>query len=375
LRTKTISYYPQLDAVRAFAVVLVMLAHYLSRVGFHQLPYLWLGVDVFFVLSGFLITGILINKKPVVGNPRLTEIKNFFIRRVLRLFPAYYLLIIVFWGAFKFAHLYIWNNDFNPYFFFYIPNWYFYLHPSMGSGSFNHIWSLGVEEQFYLVWPWIILFLPIKWLKYLFPCIIVLSIMLRFIFISIPKFDMLPFCNFHTLGAGALLAYYYYKEPGQLFFKQIIRFREWLFLILFVLLVIVLVYQPFRALNGILADILVPADAALLVLCSVQGWSFAGRIIAGNKMVQYIGKISYGIYLYHMPVPDTIKAVAKHFGVTINYFEHPYLWLAVFFGITFIIASFSYRFIERPFLNLKKKFVRNPSPNYNGDHLNAVVKS
>jgi peptidoglycan/LPS O-acetylase OafA/YrhL len=356
LRKKSITYYPQLDTVRTFAVVLVMFAHYLSRVGFHEIPYLWLGVDIFFVLSGFLITGILINKKPVKGNSRMTEIKNFFVRRVLRLFPAYYLMIIFFWAAFKYANLYIWNNDFNPFFFFYIPNWYFYLHPTVGNGSFNHIWSLGVEEQFYLVWPWIILFLPLKWLKYTFACIIALSIVLRYSFAGIPKFSMLPFANFHTLGAGALLAYYFYIEPRNPIFKWMDKHREKLFIILSILLVAVLYFKiPF--VTGILADVLVPAGAALLVLCSVRGWSFPGRIIAGNKAVQYIGRISYGIYLYHMPVPDTIKAIASHFGVNINYALHPYLWLITFFGITFIIAYFSYRFIEMPFLKLKSRFV------------------
>src|SRR5665647_1760833 len=103
---KSNGYYPQLNAVRAFAVVLTLLAHYLGWVGFHEWPYLWLGVDVFFVLSGFLITGILLKAQPVRGSRRLTAIKNFFIRRVLRLFPAYYLLIILFWAAFRFCLLY-----------------------------------------------------------------------------------------------------------------------------------------------------------------------------------------------------------------------------------------------------------------------------
>jgi peptidoglycan/LPS O-acetylase OafA/YrhL len=336
-----------------------MFAHYLSRVGFHEIPYLWLGVDIFFVLSGFLITGILINKKPVNGNARLTEIKNFFIRRILRLFPVYYLMIVFFWAAFNYGHLYLWDNAFNPFFFFYVPNWFFYLHPAAGNGSFNHIWSLGVEEQFYLVWPWAILFLPLKYLKSLFSVIIILSIILRYSFAGISKFDLLPFSNFHTLGAGALLAYYFYIEPGNSFFKWMDKYREKLFIMLLILLLTVL-YFPIPFVKGVLADILVPADAALLILCNVKGWSFPGRIATGIKAFQYIGKISYGIYLYHMPVPDTIKAIASHLGIKLNYFVRPYLWLGVFFTVTFVMAFFSYRFIEIPFLKLKSRFESKP---------------
>jgi len=350
-----------------------MLAHYLSQVNLYQIPYLWLGVDVFFVLSGFLITGILINKKPIEGNPRLTEIKNFFIRRVLRLFPAYYLLIFVFWAAFKFGHLYIWNNDFNPFFFFYIPNWFFYLHPHYGSGSFNHIWSLGVEEQFYLVWPWLILFLPLKQLKLLLPGLIAFSVITRVVFAGIPKFGMLPFANFHTLGSGALLAYYYYKEPNHQFFNWIVRHREKLFLVLFALLVGVLIYRKLGIFTSIFQDALVASDAAMLVLCSVKGWSNPVGIITNNRLVQYIGRISYGIYLYHMPVPDTIKALSNFFNWNLNYYHHPYLWLFTFFLITILIASFSYRFIEMPFLKLKTKFGGNRNKQNTSTYINKVL--
>jgi peptidoglycan/LPS O-acetylase OafA/YrhL len=89
-----------------------------------------------------------------------------------------------------------------------------------------------------------------------------------------------------------------------------------------------------------------------------MGWRSFVKYITNNKAMQYIGRISYGIYLYHMPIPDTIKAVGEHFGKKIVFANNPYTYLSIFFGSVLIIASFSYRFIEKPFLLLKEKWAK-----------------
>ncbi|RZK18040.1 MAG: acyltransferase [Flavobacterium sp.] len=357
LTNERITYYSELDALRAVAVTLTLLAHYLGRVGFKEIPYLWLGVDVFFVLSGFLITGILLKIKPVEIE-RIRGIKIFFIRRVLRLFPAYYLLITVYWIALKLGNLYIWNENYDVYFFTYIPNWFFFLYPEQNSGSFNHMWSLGVEEQFYLIWPWIILYLPKKFLRNLLLVLIGVSIVLRVVFLNVPNFTMLPISNLHTLGSGALLSYFYFEKPESAFFKRVSAHRQILFLIALSILVSILVFLPRSIEKSILSDLLVSFSASILVLCCVKGWSGPLKMFSSNNIIQYIGKISYGIYLYHMPIPDTIIAIGKFAGLDIKFQYHPYLWLGVFFILVFCIAHFSFILIEKRFLKMKPAFVK-----------------
>ena len=121
---------------------------------------MWDGVPIFFTISGFLISTILLNSLNNRETTRPGIIGNFMVRRALRLFPIYYLMIIFFWFAKNHLSLFLWKDEFTPYFFTYTPN--FLIH-KIGYGAatcFSHLWSLGVEEQFYLVWPWILLFSP-----------------------------------------------------------------------------------------------------------------------------------------------------------------------------------------------------------------------
>jgi peptidoglycan/LPS O-acetylase OafA/YrhL len=354
--SKRIDYFPQLDAVRAGAVMLTLLAHYLGRVGFVEIPYLWLGVDVFFVLSGFLITGILLSTKPAYPAGRRREIRNFFIRRVLRLFPAYYLLLIVFWAAFFFGLVFLWFFDYGPYFFLYVPNLFFFFNPEQASGSFNHMWSLGVEEQFYLIWPWIILYLPLRYMRGFLLLLIVLSLLLRISFFNVKNFTMLPFANFHTLAGGALLAYYFFVKPGATILRFAINYRQHLFFISFSMLVFILIALDTSVLKAFLSDVLVVASGVMLILCSAKGWSAPMSFVAENEAVQYIGRISYGIYLYHMPIPDTILAGAHFLGYQVSFEKHPWFWFTMFFVITFLVAHCSYHLIEKRFLKMKVKF-------------------
>ena len=216
-------FYNQLDGLRALAVLMTLGAHFIPRVGIHEVPYLWYGVDIFFTISGFLITGILLKMRN--SEQKHSDIKKFYFRRALRLFPAYYILILVFFFARNLGHLYIWNNNYNAYFFFYLPNWFFFFHPDQGSGSFNHIWSLGVEEQFYFIWPWLIIFLPLKRVVNIIVFVIIIAILFNVIFYKHAEYRMLPLNNLHTLGIGGLLAYYFYCRNNS---KVYIKYVKWL---------------------------------------------------------------------------------------------------------------------------------------------------
>jgi peptidoglycan/LPS O-acetylase OafA/YrhL len=154
------TYFPALDGLRALAFLMVFSTHYLS------LPWGWAGVDVFFVLSGFLITGILFDSQ---DHPH--RVRNFYIRRTLRIFPLYYgmmLLLIVLYPVYRWEWNWTWLMW--P---AYLGNFARFIHPIVFPSmlhmmananpvsrthqvelSFGPFWSLCVEEQFYLFWPW-----------------------------------------------------------------------------------------------------------------------------------------------------------------------------------------------------------------------------
>src|ERR1700733_14574222 len=112
-----LGHFPELDSLRTLAVFMTLLAHFAPV----EIPYMWYGVPIFFTLSGFLITTILIRNQEK-NEKRLIIIKNFVIRRVLRLFPVYYLFLLFFLLAKKFLGLYLWKDDYTLYFFTYTPN-------------------------------------------------------------------------------------------------------------------------------------------------------------------------------------------------------------------------------------------------------------
>ena len=154
---------PQLDSLRAFAVGAVMLVHF--NYPFLAFVPLGLGVPLFFVLSGFLITGILLR-----GQPTAECIGGFYLRRGLRLFPLYFLVVAII-AVFSQELRDAW-----PYYAFYGVN--FWVAKNMQWGVATHFWTLAVEEQFYLLWPLVVLFTPRRVLAYL--CVSLIPISLAF---------------------------------------------------------------------------------------------------------------------------------------------------------------------------------------------------
>lgn len=157
-----------LDGFRGIAIVLVLLFH---LYGFDPVRWItilgWIGVDVFFVLSGFLITGILLDNKQ-----RNSYYKVFMIRRILRIVPLYYLVLVLFFIISRFVTFpgagYLLHNQL--YFWTYTPNYLFAFYGwPKGFEGLNHFWSLAIEEQFYLFWPFFVFMLNPRQL--LFACI------------------------------------------------------------------------------------------------------------------------------------------------------------------------------------------------------------
>lgn len=365
-----IYYFKQIDALRALAVIMTLCVHWIpdSGLGAH-VPYMQLGVDLFFTISGFLITSILLKTKASYTVPnKLIIIKNFIIRRALRLFPVYYLFLIGFVILSAITGFWLWKKGYGVYYFTYTSNILFFT-KGLQSKLFNHTWSLCVEEQFYLIWPWLVIFLPLKIFKKVIVAFIITGVVcylyyFTFVsteptdhFITVSNIRMLPFANFHTLGAGALLAYLWLYSRNTPIVEHIISYSK-IYLLGFLML-FVFVYETeafYSAASGIAyftQEILLATVLFFLLLSTLTGWRSIPGKIADNEGIQYIGRISYGVYLYHKPVPFLLSLFLSKIGLNIH---NSYVLILLYALITLVVSSLSYKYFESPFLRLKEKF-------------------
>jgi peptidoglycan/LPS O-acetylase OafA/YrhL len=338
-----IARYPQLDGLRALAAGLVVLYHALPTFRIGQLAYGWIGVDIFFVISGYLITAILLEQRKACTN-RYLVVRNFVVKRVLRLFPAYYFLILSLSLARAAFGLWSWNPGEGIWFLTYTSNILTFLH-GFRSSQVNHLWTLAVEEQFYLFWPWLLLFLPRKVMFRSVALLVVLSFAFKTACHAVPHVRVLTISNLDTLGGGALMAIMGLNDRLSRWTTRRVRW--------FALAGLCGLFLHSAALpDPLLLNASVWVLAMALVSGCVLGWSGGwGRLLEHPWMV-HAGLISYGIYLYHKPVISAIGIVLSQTGLSL----HPAVKLVLALTATCLIAEISYRFLERPFLRLKDRF-------------------
>src|SRR5687767_573593 len=168
-------YYTGLDGLRGLAILLILGYHNFSFVPVFK--HAWLGVDLFFALSGFLITDILLKSRKSEN-----YLRNFYARRVLRIFPLYYLSLFIFFALLPDSMLLPESSgyyDANKHWFWvYLQNWLFIFKTPDPTTFLNHYWSLAVEEQFYIIWPFLLLVVPdTKYLIRLLVTVLVLQLL------------------------------------------------------------------------------------------------------------------------------------------------------------------------------------------------------
>jgi peptidoglycan/LPS O-acetylase OafA/YrhL len=360
---------PQLDALRFFAVLAVMVAHnwHPSKLPgpLGDLDWAGLGVRLFFVLSGFLITGILLDcrgKVDSTAQPAMFFVRQFYARRFLRIFPIYYLVIFIALLVNLESSREVWGwlitYTTNVYITFY-GDWV---------GSLGHFWTLAVEEQFYLIWPWLVLFLPRKWLIPAMLLTIPLSAAYRlYAYIHFPfdigamdfKAGTLTIANLDTLGIGALLALVWNsnisKERLQKVLSRVVLPAG---LILYAICLALYHYGIKPSVFFVAGDF---AAALIFVwLISAAGRGFHGVVgkILEFPPLLYLGKITYGIYVYHNLTPLLIMPVFNYLGIP---YQVPGLLNFVISSILTIgIASLSWHLLELPINNLKRYFLYAP---------------
>ena len=354
-------YIKQLDSLRAIAVILVIISHWITTNSLiSSIPFGPIGVDIFFVLSGFLISKILFdhrNNSELSNIPKSIVLKNFYVRRTLRIFPIYYLLIFIMLVFAESTGTHIRYNF--VYFLTYSSNFYFF-YTQQWDGILSHLWSLAVEEQFYLIWPWIILFAN---KKYLFPIIIVfilIGTLSQYLLTGVPMGDALTFTCFDAFGFGAILSWIitFASEKLEKFYK-IISCISIVFLLLFLLSLVQheCLYIPFRTLVSFMAMWVIA-----YIILNYEANSLKFKFILNNRILIFLGKISYGMYLYHEIVPNVLNL--KIINVYLNpllpdvlYKTHwEQLYLIENCILLILVSWLSYTFIEKRFLSLKKYF-------------------
>jgi peptidoglycan/LPS O-acetylase OafA/YrhL len=362
------TYIRQFDSIRAFAVILVVVEHWLPKEAYTLFPLGSIGVDIFFVLSGFLITRILLSKKKsieidYVNESKVTAIGKFMMRRSLRIFPIYYLMLVVLYIGAPYLPNPI-PDDWR-YYVLYVQNWLFYSQQSFPGGKVSPFWSLAVEEQFYLFWPWLLFFSPSKYIKPILISGIILGTLCSFLFPLLLAKKALtavltPAClqAFCVGGFLSFLAAYRARQLNE--YYRYIKFSGITSIGLYV--VIKLFFENFMGADRILFA-LFTAWVLTVILLKKSG-RFGG--VLDNNILVAIGRVSYGIYVFHNFVPVSFNAVIQYIGKRlepglifnqINFIgNNPILFYSICTLILLFISFSSHYFIEKPFLSLKRYF-------------------
>ena len=363
-------YFGSLDGLRCLSIIMVIGFHCqltstsFFRTGQH-------GVSLFFVISGFLITTLLLREQKTSGT---ISLPNFYVRRTLRIFPLYYAAVLLYTAlVFLMEHgpergAYFHNL---PFFLTYTNNW-FVNKDASERVIFAFAWSLATEEQFYLFWPSVVRFTSkIKWWV---PLSIILGLagidlMMEFSagmgWINYPWSTtsriVTSIASSICLGCG--MAYLFHRPGGFKFAWKFLGSRAAAPVALLLLLGTYLLYQHGVGLGEVDLSaqhraILIfepPLILAMVVLIGAACIRNDNGLawILGNPVLRYIGTISYGLYLLHMLAMNATKRVRS---------EHDWGFFFIALGISVAMATVSYWMFELPFLKLKHRFRRPEAP-------------
>ena len=365
-------HFPGLNGLRFFAAMAVVITHIelikksFGLVSFWNNPLIFelgsLGVNFFFVLSGFLITYLLLEEKKVGGT---VSVKKFYLRRILRIWPLYFL--IVFLGFFvlpQFNQINIsyLTENFSTNFF---PNLILYLFmlPNLAFSLFfavphiGQLWSIGVEEQFYLFWPWLIKRSKniLKSLILVFACFMIVKVIYVFLPPAIKQLSFyeplklfLAMTKMELMAIGGIGAYFLFKR-NRLFLSLV--FSPIVFVLSFVIIPALIFLTPSFLQDGIH---IVYSILFLIIIINVS--SNPNSLLKLDKpFFNYFGNISFGIYMYHMLLIPICLLFLKPFLSENLVYQNVVIYLVVI-GSTLVVSALSYALLERRFIKLKSRF-------------------
>lgn len=343
---------PGLNGIRAIAAVSVIISHIglnmklysFSNFGGYALANF--GVTMFFALSGFLITYLLLKEKEKINT---IAIRKFYFRRILRIWPLYYFYLILALAVMGFA-----LNKYSWMYFFLLPNVPFALN---AAGVFSatlphlaHYWSVGVEEQFYAFWPWLV-----KKSKNILGIMVIFAIAFFLIKLCLtlfnaPKFiiTLFHYTRFGCLAMGGIAAYLLINQQRlflKIFTHKITEISSWGIILLIAL-------NKFHLFSIIDHEIVTVATLVIII----NQVSNTNKIVSlENRVFDYLGKISYGLYIYN---PLIIYFVSVPLSKIIS--SESIINILLIYSITILtviaVSHVSYFYFEKWFLKFKDKF-------------------
>ncbi|MGD2173736.1 MAG: acyltransferase [Gammaproteobacteria bacterium] len=375
LRKLIHNYMPELDALRGIAILWVILhnaaLHGIDHAqGFAMKVVIligdsgWVGVQLFFVLSGFLITGILLD-----GRGSINQFRNFYARRILRIFPLYYGFLLVAFVLLPSIGSTAWKDGSQTellLYWTYLTNWSPVFDTYL---NFPHLWSLAIEEQYYLLWPPLVIFLSNRTLVKICLSLVVIAFLTRTFLVlnydqsfSTDAMYTFTIARWDSLAIGSLLALVVRDEA---FLPYLQRYFLYSYLALSILLFLeITILEEFSAVNvaGIFNQTSSAFWLAMLILASILPWPRRTGMTVANKIrsiFQWFGKYSYAIYIFHYPVKLFWFKYFPVGAVSNSALQQLGLVFFNFVGISALAtasAYLSWHLLEQPFLKLKRLF-------------------
>ncbi len=369
VKTKKL-YFENLDGLRFFCFLLVFMYHSFTT----EYPHIaesavhhtvkkeifgngFLGVNFFFVLSGFLITYLLIEEKKLRGR---INIPNFWLRRILRIWPLYFACIFIGFVLFPLAKSLaggIPSESANIWYYLAFINNFDYIRTGLPDApGLGVLWSIAIEEQFYLVWPVILGFLPIRYYWIAFSIIITGSFLFR-AFNDLPILhEMHTFSCIGDMATGAFGAWLFIQRTW--FARFIQEMPRILIILIYLLLVAIFILRDEFLLQNHTIRIFERFLTALTILFVILEQCFSKNSfykMASLRSITKLGIYTYGLYCLHFIFISAVQGVTKKLGLNTELWQVLVLETTVSLAITIIVAKISFRYFESPFLKMKDR--------------------
>lgn len=348
-------YQPELDVLRFVAFLLVFFDH--GSGSFHSALASKFGeasrsgLQLFFILSAYLISELLLRERERTGT---IHMKAFFIRRVLRIWPLYFLFIGAVYVAGRFGHGFFPTGALIA-FVLLAGNWWIYFNGFL-QFAVGILWSISVEEQFYLVWPWLVRFGGERALRATIPVVCTVSALALWYSghhaLPVNKYWTNSLIEFAYFGIGAALAIWLHQRT---FHPSRVQ-RCLLFAAAVGAFLLIVFRFPVAAPDRIIDTPGLFAAFTLLGVVSVclfLGF-FKMQGFSDKSLLVRLGKISYGLYVFHLFALQACEAVLRR--VHLHGMSYGLVQLSMALAVTIVMAALSYRFLETPFLRLKSRF-------------------